>query len=277
MQTYERPSARPGHHRPHNLRVLKRFSTILLACGCLVAGLNAPAASASTVTPGVIPPGAHPYGKSYGQWSAAWWQWAFQTPVNANGPAGEQNPLTVGSKPIDCSYGQSGKVWFLSGTLNTPANAVRSCTKPIPGEITLMFPVINAEQDNVTCPPPTPPKPTTYDEDQLRALAKGFEDTAFGMSATIDGSPVTDISSAQSDTAYRVTSPLFKYAVPKDNIYSVVCGARYPAGRVPAPGGVADGVFVMLARLAPGVHVLQWGGQTANGFSQVIKYTLSVR
>ena len=263
---------------------MRRFTAVLGVCLCLVFGLSAPAASAKTVTAGVIPPWAHPFGKSYGQWSAAWWQWAYQTPVNANGPAGEQNPLAVGSGPIDCSYGQAGKVWFLAGTYVSSvgvggvvqSKADRSCTKPIPTGIALMLPVLNAEWDNVTCPP-NPPTP--YTEEQLRMLAKEAQDTAHNMSVRIDGQPVRDI--AGPETPYRVTSPLFQYRVPQDNLFSTsfVCHEPYPAGPVPAPGAVADGVFVMLAPLAPGAHVLKWGGDaTPNGqpFTQAITYTFTV-
>jgi hypothetical protein len=263
---------------------MRRFIAVLAVCVCLVCGLSGPAASARTEKARVIPPWAHPFGKSYGQWSAAWWQWAYQTPVDANGPAGEQNPLTVGSGPIDCSYGQSGKVWFLAGTyLSTTGSggvvqskADRSCTKPIPAGIVLMIPVLNAEWDNVACPPAAP---TSYTEQQLRTLAKQAQDTAHDMSVQIDGRPVRHISGP--NTAYRVTSPLFQYRIPQDNLFSTqfVCNEPYPAGHVPPPGAVADGVFVMLAPLAPGEHFLKWGGAaTPNGvpFTQAITYTFRV-
>lgn len=263
---------------------MRRFAAVVAACVCLVAGYSIPAASAKTATAGVIPPWAQPLGKSYGQWSAAWWQWAYQTPVNANGPAGEQNPLTVGSGPIDCSYGQSGKVWFLAGTYlsSTGGNGVpefaadRSCTKPIPSGTALMFPVINNADDNAACPPSGP---TKFTEGQLRAVAQQAQDTAQNMYATIDGQPVSDISGP--DTPYRVTSPLFQYTVPVDNLFSTgfVCGETYPASSVPSPGAVADGVFVMLAPLAPGVHSLEWGGNATpfgSPFTQAITYTFTV-
>jgi hypothetical protein len=230
----------------------------------------------------VIPPGTQTSGKSYGEWSAAWWQWAYQTPVN--GPAGQHNPLTVGDGRIDCSYGQSGTVWFLAGTYlsSTGGNGVtiskadRSCSKPIPSGITLMFPVINQADDNAACPPNDP---TTFTEDQLRAAAQQAQDTAHNMHAQIDGQSVSDISGPV--TPYRVTSPLFQYTVPVDNLFSTsfVCGETYPAGSVPAPGAVADGVFVMLAPLPPGVHYLSWGGDASPfgaPFSQAISYKFTV-
>jgi hypothetical protein len=29
----------------------------------------------------VYPPGAHPYGRSYAEWTGAWWQWAASLPT----------------------------------------------------------------------------------------------------------------------------------------------------------------------------------------------------
>ena len=31
-----------------------------------------------------LPPGRPAYGKTYGAWSAAWWQWAYSIPVPSN-------------------------------------------------------------------------------------------------------------------------------------------------------------------------------------------------
>src|SRR5262249_33125691 len=58
--------------------------------------------------PGVLPPSSNPYGRSYGEWGAAWWQWALSLPLSEsplNDPTGAH-----------IAAGQSGPVWFLSGT-----------------------------------------------------------------------------------------------------------------------------------------------------------------
>src|SRR5438034_3798161 len=137
----------------------------LIALLALFAELSTASVSAAA-SPGVIPPSSQPGGQSYGEWSAAWWRWAYQTPVH--GPNDQvKHPLALGSGAVDCSWGQSGRVWFLAGTLITSASATgdvinavvdRSCA--IPPGITLMFPTLNSEYDNVQCPP-TPP--TTLD------------------------------------------------------------------------------------------------------------------
>lgn len=48
-------------------------------------------------------------GKSYGNWSAAWWQWQ-----ETNYP-----DLNFGTGIVDCTIGQKGPVWFLGGTAGT--------------------------------------------------------------------------------------------------------------------------------------------------------------
>src|SRR4051794_13222740 len=98
----------------------------------------------------IIPPQARVDGKTYGEWSARWWQWTFRLPANSSGA--HTHPL-LADGAVDCRYGQVGKVWFLGGTyVSNPdpennkvyvGNANRSCR--IPAGTTLFFPVLNAE------------------------------------------------------------------------------------------------------------------------------------
>src|SRR4051812_33587526 len=56
---------------------------------------------------GIVPPGARVLGKTYGEWGAAWWTWAYRIPAATNpvsDPTGEF-----------CHEGQSGPVFFLAG------------------------------------------------------------------------------------------------------------------------------------------------------------------
>jgi len=89
-------------------------------------------AMAENPNPGVLPPHSHTYGKTLGEWSAAWWQWAAGIPA-------ENNPLRDETGE-DCGIDQSGKVWFLGGTQGGAVE--RECTVP-PGKA-LLFPVLNA-------------------------------------------------------------------------------------------------------------------------------------
>ena len=78
----------------------------------------------------VAPVQSNPYGLSYSDWSAVWWQWAFSLP---SGPGA----LLFGG--ADCSTGQFGPVWFLPGAVMngaTPRKEVnhitpaRRCSSP---------------------------------------------------------------------------------------------------------------------------------------------------
>ena len=68
------------------------------------------AASARAADPGVVPSSASAYGKSLGEWHAAWWQWAFSFPLSTH-------PLNPASGAT-CATGQQGHVWFLGGVVN---------------------------------------------------------------------------------------------------------------------------------------------------------------
>src|SRR5438045_3460219 len=74
--------------------------------------------------PGVHPPNSKPYGLSYGEWSARWWQWTLQIPLATN-----PNFDTTGAH---CAEGQSGHVWFLAGWFPGahPPSVTRECTIP---------------------------------------------------------------------------------------------------------------------------------------------------
>jgi len=60
--------------------------------------------------PKVIDRDSVAYGRTYGDWMAAWDQWALSIPV-ANHPLFDNG---------DCSVGQSGPVWFLGGNFVPP-------------------------------------------------------------------------------------------------------------------------------------------------------------
>ena len=255
----------------------------------VVAGLIlllAPAASAAAPprNPGIVPPQGQPHGATYGQWSARWWQWAYQTPVHdPPGPQGQVmtqflagNGTEQTPQKVNCRWGQSGHVWFLGGTYlpvfpgggTTPSFfANRSCA--IPSGTALFLPIINSEWDNLNVVG-QPPLGSTLDE--LRAKAAADINGIQSMSATLDGRSVRGVSGP--DSPYRVQSPVFFYTLPADNLPSAAFGAEF-AGTTPPPGAVADGVFLMVAPLSVGTHVLHWEGK-AQAFEQDITYHITV-
>jgi hypothetical protein len=155
----------------------------------------------------------------------------------------------------------------------------------------LFFPLLNDEFDNLYCPN------STFTAAELKAAAKlGIDDIVPGsMSATIDGKAVRGLKSGRS--RYRSPSTWFSYRLPADNVGRTLaaCGKKsFPRGtRPPAVGGhrgaIADGVYLMLAPLRPGVHTISFGGeinipgtpppappQGQTDFIQNINYTITV-
>src|SRR5687768_10479356 len=74
-----------------------------------------------------------PFGRTYAEWTARWWQWVLSI-------AKSENPL-VDENGKNYANNQSGPVWFLIGTLK--GHADRSCI--IPADKAILFPVINVE------------------------------------------------------------------------------------------------------------------------------------
>jgi hypothetical protein len=263
------------------------------ALGLAVATAMVIPAGAAAASATVLPPQSRPFGATYGQWDARWWQWLLQTPVNINpefsAPGAPGSPA-----PVDCSAGQSGKVWFLGGTFapTTPAgappasNVYRTCS--IPSGTFLFFPLLNDEFDNLTCHADGSPASLGWSAAQLKnSAATLIDDIVPGtMSATIDGASISGLADAHS--IYRAPSPSFSYSLPSDNVGQFF-GCKFPAGtQPPVPGATADGIYLMLAPLSPGVHQIHFGGKVdypggdpvigaAFTFVQNINYTLTVQ
>lgn len=239
-----------------------------------------------------------PRGASYGQWDAGWWQWLYQTPVSQSpefsAPGTPSTPAAV-----DCSAGQSGNVWFLGGTFAPTAfttggsrsDVYRSCT--IPTGTSLFFPLLNIENDNLSCPAAGGNPDTHFTAEQLTAATTQFiNDIVPGsLSATIDGASVSGL--VDGNSPYRAPSPWFSYTLPADNV-GPLFGCDYPAGTTPPQvdghaGATADGIYLMLTPLSRGVHHIHFGGETnipptptpapplgPTDFIQNINYTITV-
>jgi hypothetical protein len=66
-------------------------------------------------------PDSKPYGLSYADWTARWWQWAYSIPKDVNPSYNDTGKY--------CAEGQSGPLWFLTGTYKHPVD--RYCTIPV--------------------------------------------------------------------------------------------------------------------------------------------------
>ncbi len=183
---------------------------------------------------GVLPSGAHAFGKSYTQWNVAWWQWALGLPV-----AGHPFNDTPG---FDVSDGQSGQVWFLATP--TPGTAVvRNCA--IPAGKALFIESLNSEWSSL--------EGFATEADQ-RAAADWYAQHMHNVYFILDGRPLPNIG------AYLVSSPQFTFTAPSPWIF----GATGGTGTT-----VAEGYCFLVAPLSVGQHTIRYGGwfhfSTADG------------
>jgi hypothetical protein len=187
----------------------------------------------------ILPPDSHPYGQTYGEWSARWWQWLFSVPASQN--------QVFKTGVVDCSVGQSGPVWFLADSFGRGhVNITRSCT--VPAGKALFVPVRRLHADNLCVTPP-------LTVGQLRAQVKDYVSQPPLPQVSIDGQflPKTDLPS------YRAESPVFNYTLPPspDNVIYRLYKLTIPGPCWPSltvTGAVADGFYIMLAPLSAGTH-----------------------
>lgn len=188
-------------------------------------------------------------GKSYSEWSAVWWQYVFEIPL-------DNNPIfdTTGA---NCNFGQSGAVFFLVSTAGGSATR-NECRVPA-GKI-LFFPLLGfARFKELTDPQP---------EVSLRAVIKGFSKSTRELQANIDGEDIS-ISLNPQTTPLRTLSPagFFTVLAPENNVFGGIPGRSYDL--------VSDGFYLLVAPLSPGAHTIKFGGISRN-FAADVTYNLIV-
>lgn len=205
-------------------------------------------ANAALAADHVVPSNAKPHGRSYGEWAAAWWQWALETPSS-------MNPL-LDQTGANCAVNQSGQVWFLAGTLDG-SSVSRSCT--ISTGTALFFPIANNFYGAFLTDPPA-----TKTEEFLRQQVACVEGAT--LSASIDGKPVSDLRDQFEQ------SPLFTVQLPEDNVFGASPADVPQLKLTPA---VDAGYYLFLNPLSPGQHTLTISSQSCVG-TQNVTYQLIV-
>lgn len=189
----------------------------------------------------------HVFGKTIGDWGLEWWRWGLSF-ATADCPI-----LQDGA--VDCSAGQSGKVWFLAGNFGGASS--RSCT--VPKGKAIFFPIFNA----VFWTPED-----CADEAGCRTGVAGFTDPLSSWSCTIDGAPCIIYVPMTRDQ-----SKAGKLALEEGTI--AVTDFGYDAGVREV--AIADGYWVMLDPLAKGTHTLHFTAEAVSvGFSLDVTYSLTV-
>ena len=201
--------------------------------------------------PRIAPIDSRPYGKTYREWAAEWWQWGLQTPAGAN-------PLTDPSGE-NCTAGQHGKVWFLAGnpfSILGPGPVTRDCS--VPRHTALLFPIVNNGYFAFLSDPPE-----TRTREFCRQQVEGVKDQQ-SLTLKIDGKVVGNLRKQFERSA------IFDVQLPAENILGL-SEAEAP-GLLLRPSCDA-GYYVFLFPLAPGSHVLAWAAPSG---SQDITYNLTV-
>jgi hypothetical protein len=172
---------------------------------------------------------------TYGDWSAAWWQWALAIPASGN-------PINDPTGAL-CAVGQStGPVFYLAGG----TDITRHCT--IPAGKTLVFPIINSECSNLEAAP-------WYggNGQELRTCAGWWGDfiEIDSLAVMIDGKKVKNLG------YFRAQSPVFDFVIPDttDNFLGVDPAVVGTHGI-----SVSDGYWVIVEPLSPGHHVIHFEG-----------------
>jgi hypothetical protein len=195
---------------------------------------------------GVFPADSKPYGMTYGEWTARFWQWLHSIPKPDN-PAADPTGKNCGLK-------QTGPVWFLPGTFGGINE--RTCTIPAGKAI-----LVNAI--NVMC---SYAEHHLKTEPELRACAKADQDKVTTTSITLDGVQLNPV---------RLQSPLFTVILPPNNALGL---------KPQITPALSDGYWAFLKPLPPGDHTIHASGSlvdfTTTGttnFASDVTYHITVK
>jgi hypothetical protein len=173
----------------------------------------------------------NPFGKSWEEWAAVWYQWMANIPKNRN-PCLDQSGTYASENQYDKN------AWFLAGTFGNSKTIKRRCV--IPKDKSIFFPVL-LKQDSFAN------DTDLTSEDQLITRASEATDRTQSLRLAIDGVQVESVRN------YRVRSQIFDLTFPKGNIYGIRAGPTR---------AVCDGYWVFLKPLSRGKHTIYFSGQT---------------
>lgn len=229
-----------------SVTMVRRISLLLVTLVFLLQ--VATVAAAGNPNPGIAPINSSTYGKTYGEWSEAWWNWISRLD-------GSTNPFT---STTCLKAQQSEKVIFLAGTEGGDGGT-RTCTVS-PGT-PLLVPILNFIEGDLL--------ENIHPGNDAAAFLQQLNDATknVALSAAIDGVSVKNL------TSYNSTSPFsYNYVLRNDNLLGA------PVGTYEV---VSGGYYILLHPLAPGKHTIELSGASLDsqgnvGFSVHVKYLLTV-
>ena len=245
----------------HARVVLSHAPTRVDASGLLAVLLAitlAAQAPAATVDPALFAPDATVEGRTQSQWSAAWWQSVFATPVYAaDGTTVTHPQFDAGLAPgdtVDVNHARAsddGRVTFLYGSF---FGGTIDRTVTVPAGKPIFVPIANSEWSNpdTAAAPDYTSLPGNHTPQQLAAFAKIQADSISGAGAELDGRPLDGILNHRFAASFQYTQPA------QHSITQVFFDAAYP-GPVDS---AADGLYLMLRGLEPGEHTLKFSASS---------------
>jgi hypothetical protein len=190
---------------------------------------------------------SNPYGISYAEWTAKWWQWILSIPVEIN-PAKDNTGE-------NCGINQNGPVWFLAGTVGGVVK--RNCG--IPEGKAILLPILN---HGGTLADRREQEMHIKGESDLLAFAESEMDVISNLEVSVDGVKLIGLD------RYRVQSPIFDVVLPKNNLFEGTPGPTR---------GVADGYWLFLEPLSRGKHNIKSSGSCLSGTIKIgVNYDVKV-
>jgi hypothetical protein len=105
--------------------------------------------------------------------------------------------------------------------------------------------------------------PNGFADERRCATALAAQYSSF--SAEVDGNPIKNLNGGLLDNYYRALSPEFDLVLTADNVFGAPAGTYSP--------GAADGVYLMLAPLSAGQHILHFHADFAGTPSGALDVT----
>jgi hypothetical protein len=180
--------------------------------------------------------GLKPYGKTYGQWTVEWWQWALSTPKSINPVVDKAGIFADINQP-------TADVWFLAGKFGTSNEDFPERKCRIPFGRAILFPVINCEANPLEYP-------ELKSEQEIIDYVSKDENNIVKKMCFLNGERIP-VERVPSDPQ---TFPL---TINKDNAIGIKDGGSTVAA--------ADGYWVFFKPLPRGNYTLNFAGACENG------------
>lgn len=194
----------------------------------------------------VFPIESTPYGLTYGEWSARWWQWFLSIPKSRS-PAFDH-------KGENASVNQlNPHVYFLCQTIDGIKSIDSRCVT-MSERRSILMPVVNwvsiSQVDGET-------------DEEMITVAKKRMDVISELKVVINGMTIEEVLEK-----YRAQSPFFDVTLPEDNIFGLSPGPRKC---------VADGYWLFLKPLEQNITLDSYGSCSSGVTKFAVNYTIFIR